>query len=171
MWAFFQINNEQVHFWIWTWSWGFSLNVAVVSNGNHGLVTDQQLGHCFFFRSLRFFGSMRTELFAAGLGEFHHHQRSLWRLRQRFWGRFPSSECGWAVCQPCPILAGDPDLSDFSVPLMDMGLDSLSAVEFRNRVQAMEWRDGFWRFFDELYLLDDLPDLSVPHQKGISFWA
>lgn len=46
-----------------------------------------------------------------------------------------SSECN-GRCQPCPILAGDPDLSDFSVPLMDMGLDSLSAVEFRNRVQA-----------------------------------
>ncbi|CAE7874991.1 eryA [Symbiodinium necroappetens] len=31
---------------------------------------------------------------------------------------------------------GDPDWTDFSVPFMDMGLDSLSVVEFRNLVQA-----------------------------------
>ncbi|CAE7693543.1 eryA [Symbiodinium sp. CCMP2592] len=31
---------------------------------------------------------------------------------------------------------GDPDWTDFSVPFMDMGLDSLSVVEFRNLIQA-----------------------------------
>lgn len=47
----------------------------------------------------------------------------------------------------CDVL-GDPELSDFSVPLMDMGLDSLSAVEFRNRVQAS---------FDGLHLASTAP--------------
>lgn len=96
------------------------------------IVLFQTAGRSLFWRSMEKV-SMRRVVFAAGLGEFHHHQRSLWRLRPRNQG----GDISQVPKLPTLFhLVGDPDLSDFSVPLMDMGLDSLSAVEFRNRVQA-----------------------------------
>lgn len=82
MWAFFGLILQRCMR-IWKWSWGFSLQTSrwvTVCSGHYGK------------------GSMRVELFAAGPGEFHHHQRSLWRFRQG--GRFPSCN---GRCQPCPI--------------------------------------------------------------------
>ena len=53
----------------------FPLNVAVFSNGNHCVVPDRRSVTVLKVPMEKV--SMRRVVFAAGLGEFHHHQRSL----------------------------------------------------------------------------------------------
>ena len=53
----------------------FPLNAAVVSNGNHCVVPDRRSVTVLKVPMEKV--SMRRVFFAAGLGEFHHHQRSL----------------------------------------------------------------------------------------------
>ncbi|CAL1148755.1 unnamed protein product [Cladocopium goreaui] len=67
------------------------------------------------------------------LENFQHHKKS---SGVKMSGGVPKDLVNSTIINVLCDVLGDPDLSDFSVPLMDMGLDSLSAVEFRNRVQA-----------------------------------
>ncbi|CAK9055131.1 unnamed protein product [Durusdinium trenchii] len=67
------------------------------------------------------------------LENFQHHKKS---SGVKMSGGVPKDLVNSTIINVLCDVLGDADLSDFSVPLMDMGLDSLSAVEFRNRVQA-----------------------------------
>eukprot|EP00438_Fugacium_kawagutii_P013951 Skav203417 [mRNA] locus=scaffold1743:328372:333500:- [translate_table: standard] len=56
---------------------------------------------------------------------------------------------------------GDDSLDDFSSPLMDMGLDSLAAVEFRNRVQAKQNSRSGWLVMFDYPTVADLTDFIL----------
>ena len=80
-----------------------------------------------------------------------------------------SSECGWAVANLVPSWQVIQTCRISQCLWWTWAW--IPYLRLSSGIVCRQWRDGFWRFFDEFYLLDDLLDLSVPHQKGIPFWA